>query len=124
MTLSVAMPVTGTSRAPLIFPASISRFSLSKPLAAKSSELKRGATPLRLLIYHGILFTCSDNALSSLSHGSGSDVLDRFPIGQSVDDGLELCRNPFAGIFALRFRLSALYLQLTVLRLAHVRLNA
>jgi hypothetical protein len=34
MTLSIAMPVTGTSRAPLMFPASISRFSLSNPLAA------------------------------------------------------------------------------------------
>lgn len=34
MTLSIAMPVTGTRSAPLMFPASISRLSLSKPLAA------------------------------------------------------------------------------------------
>jgi hypothetical protein len=48
MTLSIAIPVTGTSKAPLIFPASISSLSLSKPAAASRAARARTSS-LRLL---------------------------------------------------------------------------
>ena len=69
----------------------------------------------------------------SLDDSSGGGAIDADLSGYSGNGFFAACRfdnelilearDAFAGGFAFRFRLSALYLQLRVLRLAHVRLR-